>query len=373
MGLRNDVSALERGGRATSWLLICLMTFTGTGCAAVLGLRGGDFPSTGVRASWATVGIRDAREDFQREFCYQYSKYDDEKERDCRSWAWQPAPSSATAHTVAEPRSVASASRSLVVIPGIFGECVAEWVTPFSDSYEDLRQQGHTVFVIPVSGRGSSALNATIIHTYMVKHRDQLENALVVAYSKGLSDFMLAATRPEAAAWRDQVSALVSVAGTANGSPIANRSDVLYEKLLKKMPLERCGPADGGGVASLTYRQAMTIRDGFLAMPDPVPVYTVAAVSSPTTVNPVLRPFLEAITTIDDRNDGQVLLEDAALPRSTLLGVYHADHWSIALPFEMSHAWQAKALGVNNHFPRRALIAALMNYVPRQRIVTADR
>lgn len=367
MGLSNDLAARGRGGRTIGWLLSCLITVAATGCAAVLGLRGGDIPNAGVRASWAAVGIRDAREDFQREFCHQYSDYEDQEEGDCGSWAWQPVPSPATASKLTERRSPASEGRSLVVIPGIFGECVAEWATPFSDGYEGLRQHGHSVFVIPVTGRGSSALNATIIHAYMVEHRDQLKDALVVAYSKGLSDFMLAATRPEAAAWRDQVSALVSVAGTANGSPVANRSDVLYEKLLKKMPLERCGPADGGGVASLTYRQAMAIRDDFLAMPDSIPVYAVAAVSSPGTVNPVLRPFLEAITTVDDRNDGQVLLEDAVLPRSTLLGVYRADHWSIALPFEASHAWQVKALGVNNHFPRQALIAALMNYVPRQR------
>ena len=355
MGL-NPVARARRGRsiRLRVWVGTCALGVL-AGCAGV-GLRGSDIPSMGIRASWAIAGIRDERAAFASAFCAHFD-LEAPGTPPCETWSW-PKPITGVA------RSTPGAPRTVVVVPGIFGECVAEWVTPFSDAYDAWRAAGHTVLVADVTGRGSSALNAARINDFMAGHDAELRNVVVIAYSKGFSDFMLAATSPRADAWRDRVDGVVSVAGTANGSPLANRWRGIYERLLKDVPMDACAPEDRGGVTSLTYAEAMAIRDGFLALPDPIPVYAIAAVSERAGVNPVLGPFHTALAGIDDRNDGQVRLEDTLLPGATLLGIYRADHWSIALPFERSDAKEVFLLSRNNHFPRRALAAALVDYVP---------
>ena len=76
----------------------------------------------------------------------------------------------------------------------------------------------------------------------------------------------------------------------------------------------------------------------------------------------LLREYLEANGV---EVDHQVLLDDAILPRSTFLGAFRADHWSIALPFEDSRdPWMAP-LSIHNHFPRRALLAAILETLDR--------
>src|SRR5690606_18504714 len=123
-----------------------------------------------------------------------------------------------------------------------------------------------------------------------------------------------------------------------------NRAGTLYSRLLARLPVPHCEPADGGGVDSLTYRHAIPIVDAFVASRPSFPTYTVAAVSDRRGVNPALAPFHSILTGLDTRNDGQVLLEDAILPGSVVLGVFKADHWAIALPFSESDAWQMYAL-----------------------------
>jgi hypothetical protein len=66
----------------------------------------------------------------------------------------------------------------LVIVPGIFGECVSRWVTPFSADKEYLEQMGYRVLVVPVTGRSSSVLNAGIIHDFFHKHA--FERAVVI-------------------------------------------------------------------------------------------------------------------------------------------------------------------------------------------------
>jgi hypothetical protein len=100
----------------------------------------------------------------------------------------------------------------------------------------------------------------------------------------------------------------------------------------------------------------------FLASRPPFATYSVIAVAGDGPVNPMLDGFHALLSRLDERNDGQVLLEDAVVPGSTVLGVFRADHWSIALPFEDSPNPAMRALGIHNHFPRAALVRAIAGY-----------
>jgi hypothetical protein len=345
-----------RHGRA---VLATVLATLVVGCGSAGGYRASEFPGPTVRTDWQAAGIEDRRAEFQRVFCRELSAAGDTG--DCGRWIAMPAASRSPDRPMIAPGDLPR-RRTLVVIPGILGECVSRWVNPFSADYDALSRMGYDVVVVPVTGRGSAALNAGIIHERLAGVPGGLHDAVVVAYSKGVTDFMLASTQPQAAAWLPGVSVLVAVAGTVNGSPIANRGEGLYRSVLLNLPLEECGPSDGGGVESITYRNSMRVAQAFAARALPIRTYSIVAITDARTVNPVLAAFHKILDRLDERNDGQVVLEDAIVPGSSVLGIFHADHWAITLPFSESGAWQVRALARNNAFPRGALIRAILQY-----------
>jgi hypothetical protein len=330
------------------------------GCAATAGIRLGDLPQPTVRSGWTNAGVRDQRRAFAAAFCDVYANTSQDLDKRCEDWIWQPPDSELT--DARAPLASIVGQRTLVIAPGIFGECVAPWVAPFSSDYAALEALGYHVKVLPLEGRASSKRNARIINAQLSDPSLHLENAVVIAYSKGVTDFMQAASEPSAAAWRGKIAALVSFSGVVNGTPVASHGASLYDKLLRKRPFKTCGGSDGGGVDSLTYTQSMQTTQDFVASRPPFPTYSVLAVATGGPVNPLLSPFQKLLSRIDERNDGQVLIEDAVVPGSTVLGVFRADHWSLTLPFEESSAVQVRPLGHNNHFPRGALIRAVLQF-----------
>lgn len=329
------------------------------GCG-VRGIRVDDLPTPTIRSTWQQAGITDERPAFAEIFCRQLREYRT-RYGVCDEWLWLAA--SAPQGRSRSGSAAVPATRTLIIAPGIFGECVAPWVTPYSGDYEALRAMGYRVKVLPLEGRASSARNAELIHKHLSEPQLKLEDAVVIAYSKGVSDFMLAASQPEAAAWRDKISAFVSVAGTAHGSPAANHATKLYRKLAARVPLKQCGQSDQGGVQSLTYGDARKVAEAFAAARPPFATYSIVAVAAGTPINPTLDGFHRWLSLIDERNDGQVLLEDAVIAGSTVLGVFRADHWSIALPFEDSPSPVMRPLGFNNRFPRGALVRSILEFV----------
>lgn len=279
--------------------------------------------------------------------------------KDCRAWLRLEAePSGSPA-----PEPSVARSRPIVIIPGMFGECVAPWTTPFADAYPRLRERGHRVHVLEVEGRSSSARNGRAIHAWMGEHAPALDGAIVLAYSKGATDFMHGAVLDAIGRrWMDRVAALVTVAGVIGGTPLASPWAAWLETLLSGIDVPTCGAGDGGGVDSQAYAQATAARDAYLAMASRPRTLAVVAVTDEAGVNPLLAPFHRQLCGQDARNDGQVLVEDAVLPGSELLAIADADHWSIALPFESS-GLAMRVLAGNNHFPRVALITAILDYL----------
>jgi pimeloyl-ACP methyl ester carboxylesterase len=341
-----------------------LSAMTMSGCAQ-LALQSGDFGQPTVRSSLGDAGIVDRQAEFAAVFCGHYARLSAQDGGGCGRWL--PAGRAAASVSASVPTPVAAPAaktgRSVVVIvPGIFGECVSRWVTPFSADYRYLEELGYQVLVVPVTGRGSSAVNAGIIHAFFAAH--PFERAVVIGYSKGVTDFMLAAAQPQAAQWAGRVGAFVSMSGVVNGTPLASRAEPLYRQLAS-LPVSLCPPSDGGGVESLTYRSALPAAQAYAGMRKPYPSFSIAAVAEGGPVNPMLQASYDLLARLDRRNDGQVLLEDTMVPGSTFLGAFRADHWSIVLPFEDSGALEMRPFAVNNRFPRRALVTAVLDFVNR--------
>lgn len=342
------------------------------GCSATTGIGVKDVPYPTVRSSWAQAGITDARQPFSAVFCRHLQATPATAMQDCARW-WWPIEAGATGVADRPLSDPLPATRDLVIIPGIFGECVAPWVTPFSHDHAALAALGYRVSVADVEGRASAARNADHLHTHLARLPEDA-NAVIIAYSKGTTDVMLAASQPQAAAWRHKVSALIAVAGAVQGSPLADDGHTLYRDLAR-FDLPTCDRSDAGGVSSLTHAEAMRVADAFAASRPPFPTYSVVAVAERGNVNSLLAGTHAWLSLIDARNDGQVLLEDAVIPGSTVLGVFRADHWSIALPFEDSPAPLMRPFRRNNHFPRGPLVRAMLEFtapVAASRVTTKE-
>lgn len=250
----------------------------------------------------------------------------------------------------------------LVFVEGLFGECVRNLASPFSESYAGLASLGYRIVVIPVEGRSSSARNAEIISNTLRGQVQEHDRLLVIGYSKGVPDFLEALGRYGAESWVSRVDTFVSIAGAVNGTPIADDLRGAYDSLVAKLPLPNCPAGDGKALDSLTrsYRQQWLAAN---APPKSIRYFSLVAVAKSGEVNPLLVPFREALGRYGPLNDAQVLAEDAVLPNSHLLGFASADHWAIALPFGRSGSLEALPLRSANAFPREVLIRAILEYV----------
>lgn len=155
-----------------------------------------------------------------------------------------------------------------------------------------------------------------------------------------------------------QVSAVVSVAGSVGGSPLAETYDGLYEFLFSHLPSGHCPPGDGDVVHSLRRDvRHQWLKDNEL--PSQVQFYSIAAFATRERVARALVPSWETLLKQDRHNDGQLLVQDALIPGSTLLGYLDADHWAVALDIEDESPLLAHRK-TDAHFPHLALLQAIL-------------
>ncbi len=251
--------------------------------------------------------------------------------------------------------------RTLVFLPGLFGECVREFASPFADSYDRLQKAGFKILTAPLEGRSSSVHNARLLGRFLVEAVSPGEELIVIAHSKGAVDFLHAASS-SSSAWYKQIRGFISVAGAILGSPIADDFESLYANVFARMPWPGCGPGDGDALRSITRRERSLWMSSH-SMPIGIRMFSVSALPLSTPVNSLLWNFNGRLSRIDARNDGQLIFGDTLLPNSTFLGAVNADHWSIALPFNRSNHPMAQALSNQNAFPREVLLESLLSMV----------
>jgi hypothetical protein len=259
----------------------------------------------------------------------------------------------------------------VLVIPGIFGECVESYAVPFDDGRRHLlAAHGIDVEYVSVSALGSTEFNANQIKEYL---DDQFAGPnqtpyIVFGYSKGASDILEALVLfPHL---RPRVAAVVSIAGSVLGSRLTQGTPGNMLDPIQALSLGPCGLADKGGLDSL--RRAARV-DSVAKLPPTVRSYSVAAVSTAATTSAVLMRSWKKLSAFSLEQDSQMIHEDAVVPGSQYLGVAKADHWAVALPFEHVAAFHpntpprvVRLLGrlVNhNHYPRAALFEAVLRYV----------
>ncbi|HEV2596162.1 MAG TPA: hypothetical protein VGU01_13280 [Sphingomicrobium sp.] len=250
----------------------------------------------------------------------------------------------------------------IIIIPGMFGECVRSSAMPLEDAAAYMRAQGYRVDTIDVEGRSSSVRNAGIIARILPKMLKPGERLLIIGYSKGMSDIL------ETLALHGQAipagSAIVSLAGIISGTPLADHPADL-DRMVSRIPMTNCGPGDGGAVKSVSRQH----RIAWLAA-HPLPVdrtyFSVAAFTDEANISSPLKRTYSNLSKVDPRNDGQVLYTDAIVPGSHLLGYVNADHWAVALPFARKAPGLRRLFAGHNDYPREILLEAIVRSVEDQ-------
>jgi hypothetical protein len=182
---------------------------------------------------------------------------------------------------------------------------------------------------------------------------------VLIGYSKGSPDVLEAiVNHPEI---RPRLAAVVSVAGSVGGSPLANDAEQYQADLLRHFPGAACDAGDGGGVASLrpAVRREWLARNPLPALP----MYSVVTLPRPDRISSILRGSADKLSRVDGRNDSQMIFYDEIVPGSTLLGYVNADHWAVALPIARSHDTIASLFVTENAYPREALLEAVLRFV----------
>jgi hypothetical protein len=253
------------------------------------------------------------------------------------------------------------------IVPGIFGQCAEGHATPFLDAVRpqpgkgyDLGRFGFDVAAFRVSGRGSSAENAAQIREQIAAmHLAPGERLVLIGHSKGMSDLIELIGGDRSVV--PPGSAIVSLTGVVAGTPIADMGEDLYRPL-RHVSLPGCSADDGGGVTSLTRRERLK----YLAahpLPADLHYYSVAAFARPTMISAALKPTYLALARTDARNDGNVIFTDSIIPGSKILGYVDADHWAVAMPFEVYAPQFAAVVATRNHFPRVILLEAIARII----------
>ena len=134
------------------------------------------------------------------------------------------------------------------------------------------------------------------------------------------------------------------------------------EKYMNQFSISKACQGDvAKGFRSLQRR----VRMDFLARhPNPyVPTYSLPAIANKDNMSKALANAAPIIAAFDRDHDGQLTRADAIVPGSKLLGAARSDHFALALPFEKAKGSQFGAMMDKNHYPRAALLEAMVRLV----------
>ena len=249
----------------------------------------------------------------------------------------------------------------ILVVSGIYAECISRITNAYSYALKNLERYGYRTGEIRVSGRSSSAYNATQIRdALMTLDLQPEEKVALIGYSKGAPDIMEAVTTyPQTL---DRVLAVVSIAGAVGGSPLAEMLEEPYQQLLAKVPEEQCPPGEGDPLESLkpATRQLWLSRN---SLPKSVKYFSLATFAGRDDISALLRPTYDRLASIDPRNDSQLIYYNQVIPGATFLGYVKADHWAVAMPFSQDMPLLSSTVLNKNKFPREVLLEAVIRFV----------
>lgn len=329
-----------------------------SGCASPLLDYSTDVPALQLRVV-GQPGVEDGRARFREMFCTLLSTASsDQADVDCDRYLVRLA-DEPPAPRPAQPLPRHDPHLRILFVPGAFGECFADIAPPYPEAVARLSQLGYMFDALPVSGRSGTTHNATLIAQALVAEPNLDDHRLVlVGYSKGISDILeFLVDFPDTA---KRVDAVVSIAGTVNGSPVADAYAGAYG-MVSGIDLAACDSGDRGVVDSLRVGPRMN----WLAhhrLPADIRYFSLAAIARQEDIGRLMYVTKKRLARSEPLHDGQVPFFHQIVPGSTLLGYAYGDHWAVALPLQEKWPyWAGNSAG--SQFPRAELLEAIVLYL----------
>ena len=250
----------------------------------------------------------------------------------------------------------------VAVVLGVGWDCLRGFVDVDKLPHNHLAALGYDVSLLHVDALSSSARNASEIIKQLSELQAEHPNQpiILVGYSKGAVDILEAVARNEPGT--RNVAAILSVAGSIGGSPLADTASQGTMDLIRFAPGAACDVGDDGALDSLRTG----VRQNWLAqhpLPDTIHSYSMVALPQAGMVSAILQPGYDQLAAIHPLNDSNVLFYDEIIPGSTLLGYANADHWAIALPVAQSSPTLGATVVNENLYPREVLWQAMIEFI----------
>ena len=311
----------------------------------------------------ARAGLQDGRGRFREVFCAVLEHHGNELP-DYRSCDEALTEAGVEAGATGEPVKLGptEANYLVLMVPGLGWECFTDWLDFEGSGSKHVAQFGYDVEMVAVDGLSSTENNARQIRDYIAKLPAEKAGMPIIlaGYSKGAPDILTAVVAyPEL---QQRVVAIVSVAGSVAGSPLADDATQGQANMLTHVPGSACDEGDNGAVASLRT----AVRQQWLAdnpLPQQIRYYSVVTYPEPDRISWGLRNGYRILGGVDPRNDTQVLIPDQMIPDSTLVAFVNADHWAIAVPVAREHEFIGSTLVNRNDYPREAFLEAMLRYL----------
>ena len=229
---------------------------------------------------------------------------------------------------------------------------------PFTDVIADLTGLGFVVHNLPTFGRASSAANAERLAKQLAELSPDPKPFIIVVYSKGLPDVLELLLRyPQTL---QHIAAIISMAGAANGSPVADELYEIYRNWLARLPIPGCDRGTGEEVRDLRRDVRLEWWARTSIRNHCADIFDCGGPKSRSCFTDTETNYAK-LAGIDPRNDGLLLWYDTIVTRGYLLGYVNADHLAIAVP--ASQQLPALSFLFKDNVPRPALVRAAIEVV----------
>jgi hypothetical protein len=344
--------------RPATVALTCVLLFFMCACSLSVGPRV-TYHLTGIFSAPFGMQATDGSIEFGRVFCATLTHLDPSHAD------WGPCEDYLHARVAEQPPSTDDipAGWQVLVVGGIFSHCFEEQrIYAFEQGRQHLElAHGLRTHLLMVGSVDAPERNAEQITAYLKDHPGKY---IAVGHSKGAVDLMVALHNHQVV--RDNIAALVSVAGAISGSRLIDfgkdTTIVGFRKAVRDSGLGNCRIEDSGGIDSMRRES----RNAFLRTWRPAPSFRtyslVGVVDKSRTSKPLHTTWeLQSLYSIDQ--DSQMVAEEAIIPGARFLGAAKGDHWALALPFSEHPNPTIREKVDKNRFPRTALLEAIVRYV----------
>jgi len=313
-----------------------------------------------------SAGIRDASKLFGATFCSVFEEFVSQKEDGCYRYLG----GLQTKQSLPQPPHTSDIELQryrYVLVNGFMSGCFrGSAFQVFGDADAHLGTHGVKLERVMLTGMDTPEADAEQIVNYLLSAASLTDSRpiVLVGYSKGATDLQAAILRIQRTSpvLESRIKAFVTVAGMIGGTrlydQIGHPKDLAA--LLSHFQFFGCPPGkrDFSSLSRQQRQNFLSLHWRELAL---VPTYSLCTVSTHAETSRILWPVWDRLSVYSVDQDGQMAEPEELPPGAVYLGTARADHWAVGVPLE--HDRELRLLANKNHYPRPALLEAILRFV----------